>query len=120
MASVTVTATGALPSESPAADVDAQEDLAIYSPESEGVSPPVGLRPQLPRELPSTVNRDHLCRIELLVSADGTVDSVRLLDAPRTVLDSMFLSAAKAWEFRPALKDGLPVKYRKTVWIASR
>jgi hypothetical protein len=28
------------------------------------------------------------------------------------------LSAAKAWEFRPALKDGRAVKYRKVVWMA--
>jgi len=52
------------------------------------------------------------------VSTAGTVESVRLLKAPRSVHDSMFLSAAKAWQFQPALKDGFPVRYRKTVWIA--
>jgi hypothetical protein len=31
----------------------------------------------------------------------------------------MFLSAANAWQFHPALKDGRPVRFRKTLWIVS-
>jgi len=93
-------------------------DLTVYSPASRGVSAPVGVKPQLPRRLPAELDPEGLGRIELVVSSDGTVESVRLLKAPRNVHDSMFLSAAKAWQFQPALKDGLPVRYRKTVWIA--
>jgi hypothetical protein len=93
-------------------------DLTIYSPDSRGVSAPVGVKPQLPRRLPAELDPNGLGRIELIVSTDGTVESVRLLKAPRSVHDSMFLSAAKAWQFQPALKDGFPVRYRKTVWIA--
>ncbi len=29
----------------------------------------------------------------------------------------MLLSAAKAWTFSPAMKDGKPVGYRKLVWL---
>ena len=97
-----------------------EDKLTIYSPGSEGVSPPVSVRPQLPRELPSNMNRNELGRIELVVLPDGTVDSVRLLGTPRSVQDSMLLSAVKAWQFQPAVKDGLPVRYRKTIWIAPR
>lgn len=93
-------------------------DLTVYSPDSRGVSAPVGVKPHLPRRLPAEVDPNALGRIELVVSSDGTVESVKLLKAPRNVHDSMFLSAAKAWQFQPALKDGLPVRYRKTVWIA--
>jgi TonB family protein len=82
------------------------------------VSAPVGVKPQLPRRLPAELDPNGLGRIELIVSTDGTVESVRLLKAPRSVHDSMFLSAAKAWQFQPALKNGFPVRYRKTVWIA--
>jgi hypothetical protein len=45
---------------------------------------------------------------------------VKLVGAPRNVHDSMLLSAVKAWEFVPALKDGVPVRYRKTITIAPR
>jgi hypothetical protein len=78
----------------------------------------VGVRPQLPRQLPSNVDRDTLGRIDLIIAEDGTVESVQLLGNRHTVRESMMLSAAKAWEFKPALKDGRPVKYRKTVWMA--
>jgi len=94
------------------------EDLPVYSGESEEVSPPVGIGLQLPRELPSNVRAQDLSRIDLIVSPAGTVESVKLIGAPHNVHDSMFLSAAKAWKFQPALKDGRPVRYRKTVWVA--
>jgi hypothetical protein len=93
-------------------------DVSIYSLHSAGVVPPVGVRPQLPRELPDNVNPDDLGRIDLVIAEDGTVQSVKLLGNRRSVHDAMMLSAAKAWEFTPALKDGHPVKYRKTVWIS--
>ena len=96
----------------------ADEELLIYSAESEAVSPPVGVRPQLPSELPSNVSVEQLSRIDLIVSPAGTVESVKLVGTPHSVHDSMLLSAAKTWQFQPALKDGVPVRYRKTVWIA--
>ncbi len=89
----------------------------VYSSNSQDVSAPVGLRPQLPKELPVGVRAEDLTRIELIILPDGTVESVRLLDAPRNIHASMLLSAAKAWQFHPATKDGVPVTYRKTVWV---
>jgi hypothetical protein len=96
-----------------------EEDPRTYALDSEGVSPPVGLRPQLPRELPAGVDAATIGRMELIILPDGTVESAKLIGQPRSVVDSMLLSAAKAWEFQPAIKDGRPVRYRKTVWIAS-
>jgi hypothetical protein len=105
----------------PSAAHDAEgDDPAIYSPRSEGVSSPIAVRPQLPRELPADVNRSELRLIELVISPLGTVESVKLIGDPRNVHDSMLLSAAKAWVFRPAVKDGVPVRYRKTVSVAPR
>ena len=90
----------------------------MFSPANSDVVPPIGIRPQLPRELPKNINREDLTRIELVVAADGTVETVRLASSPKTVHDRMWLSAVKAWQFQPALKDGRPVRYLKTVWIA--
>jgi len=92
-------------------------DDATYDVNSEGVVPPVAIRPELPRQLPPSTNADNLSRIELLVDVDGTVASVKLRAHAPTVLDTMLLSAVKAWQFEPALKDGARVKYRKTIWI---
>ena len=43
---------------------------------------------------------------------EGGVERVRLTSKPRRLVDVMELSAAKAWKFDPALKDGQPVRYR--------
>jgi hypothetical protein len=102
----------------PPVDRSASPDLKIYGAGSDGVSPPVGVRPQLPRELPSTMRSEDLGQIELIVAADGSVESVKLLGGRRSVHDAMFLSVAKAWRFQPAMKNGAPVRYRKTIWIA--
>ena len=78
------------------------------------------MNPQLPRQLPPDVDPNQLGEMELVIALDGNVESAKLVKAPRNVHDSMLLSAAKAWQFRPAMKDGTPVRYRKTVWIAAR
>ena len=46
------------------------------------------------------------------------MESARLLGNRRDVLGGMFLSAAKAWEFHPATKDGVAVRYRKTILVS--
>jgi hypothetical protein len=95
-------------------------DNVIYSAGSENVTPPVPIRPQLPSELPPTINADDLSRIELVVAPDGSVESVKLLGRVPSVHDMMFLSVAKAWQFQPAVKQGVAVRYRKTVWIVDQ
>lgn len=109
-----------IPSEQPLPPRVVEDDAMTYGPDSEGVTPPVGIRPQLPRELPAGVEPKHLGRIELVVRGDGTVESVKFLGQPRDVIDTLFLSVAKAWRFQPATKNGMPVRYRKTIWIAAQ
>jgi len=92
-------------------------DPTVYSAADQGVEPPIGLRPQLPRALPTDVNKDQLGQIELLILPDGTVGSVKLLGPHPTIIEAMLLSAAKAWTFQPAMKNGQPVRYRKRVWL---
>src|SRR3954454_349276 len=111
---------GSAPPGSVAAESVERDENTVFALGSEGVLPPVWVRPQLPRELPPNVKPEQLCRVELVVSENGTVESVKLLGVPHTVHDSMLLSAVKAWQFHPALKDGHSVRFRKTVWFVSR
>jgi hypothetical protein len=69
--------------------------------------------------LPAGVTIQQLTRFELVIAADGSVETVRLLPGDRTptVSESMMLSAAKAWRFSPATRGNQAVRYRKTVWI---
>ena len=77
-------------------------------------------REGLPRELPAGIEPKRLGRIELVVREDGSVESVKLVGQQRDIIDGLFLSVAKAWRFQPAMKNGSPVRYRKTVWIAAQ
>jgi hypothetical protein len=103
----------------PAGEANAVDNDTIYSVNSGSVVPPLGVRPKLARQLPPDFDPTRLGRIELIIGVDGLVESAKLLGPPRTVNDGLFLSVAKAWQFQPALKDGLPVRYRKTIWVAS-
>ena len=95
-------------------------DTSVYSAEFPNVVPPTAIRPQLPRALPAGLAAASLSRIEVMVQQDGSVESVKLLPGSRpTVKDGMLLSAAKTWRFAPATKDGVPVRYRKTIWIVA-
>jgi hypothetical protein len=89
----------------------------VYSPSSPGVIPPVGVRPHVPKTLPTGVKSEDVARIEIVIRSDGTVGSVKLLGPPR-MNDPGLLSAAKAWRFRPATLDGRAVPYRTTVLVA--
>jgi hypothetical protein len=117
----------ALPAGSPAEPVsdpppapEVASDTAVYSAADGEVTPPVGLRPQLPAVLPADVRKEQLGQIELTILSDGTVGAVKLLGERRGVLEAMLLSAAKTWTFKAATKDGRPVAYKKIVWLARR
>jgi hypothetical protein len=82
----------------------------LYSQTDQNVEPPRLLSRPLPTRLPS--NGSDAATVEVVISPDGGVERVRLTSTPRRLVDVMELSAAKAWQFDPALKDGAPVRYR--------
>jgi hypothetical protein len=96
------------------------EDLSIYTSESSGVSPPI---PVSPRVLPSSLSlsaSQAQNRMELIIGPDGSVEQVRMLTPVQRLPDVMLLSGAKSWLFRPAMKDGRPVRYRLPLtWAVS-
>ena len=89
---------------------------AIYSREDADVQPPVMLYPQMPPPLVVGGPDEAIVnRMELVISTDGSVERVRLVSEPRRMADMMLLSGAKLWRFAPAVKDGVPVRYRTTL-----
>ena len=74
------------------------------------------LYPQLPPLLMvGSASEGLVNRMELVVASDGSVERVRLVSAPKRMADMMLLSGAKLWKFTPAVKDGVPVRYRTMV-----
>jgi hypothetical protein len=89
----------------------------IYSAADPDVHAPTLLRPQLPKKRPEGLPKDEAGSLELLVLENGTVEEARLIPASNRLQDRLLISASKAWQFRPAEKNGRPVRYRILVPI---
>jgi hypothetical protein len=92
--------------EAPAAVVDD----TIYSEKDRDVVPP-----QTSEILPGPTFARWTTRtnaMEVIVSETGDVERVRLVTPPQRMPDMIVLSRAKVWKFKPAMKDGRPVRYR--------
>jgi hypothetical protein len=87
------------------------EDDYIYSGEGAGVVAPrlvsLGFVHRLVDGLGTRTSR-----IELVVSKGGTVEHARIFSTPRNWEDALLISRAKTFQFVPAKRDGLPVRYR--------
>ena len=88
----------------------------IYSSGDEGVTEPVALRQYLPDPAPGTP-ASRLGALMLVVDSQGVVESVRLQSPSNRYHDRFWVSVAKTWRFKPALKDGQPVKFLKRIAI---
>jgi hypothetical protein len=99
-----------------ARDASREHAATIYSHDDADVEPPVMRHSALPPPVFVARAADSVFnRMELVIAADGSVERVRLLNGPTRMPDMMLLSGAKLWRFTPALKDGVPVRYRTTV-----
>lgn len=90
-------------------------DDAVYTMTDAAVIPPVLVRPVIPKDPPRGVPEDQIGSIEVLVDEQGDVETVRLASPANRYQERMLVSAAKMWKFRPAFKDGHPVRYRTRV-----
>jgi hypothetical protein len=89
----------------------------VYHEGEPGVVPARLERNPLPEESPQGASSEQTGVFELIVDEQGRVLRVRLLSRTNSFQERMLLSAAKAWRFEPAHKDGLPVKFLTQVRI---
>jgi len=87
----------------------------VYSRDDLDVRPAMLLRPVLPATPPPDVPPDQIGTLELVVDEYGDVEHVRLLSPANRFHERMLVSHAKTWKFRPAIRDGQPVKYRTVI-----
>jgi hypothetical protein len=99
--------------------IDRAISTAIYSEVDADVVPPIAVYPQFPS--PSEPKRQDAARFDIVINRAGHVESVKFRRAPASIADAlvltMSLSAAKAWRFQPAIRDGQAVRYRKAIWL---
>ena len=61
--------------------------------------------------------REYQGVLALVIDENGNVQSVALLEGAHPEYNAVLVKAARSWKFRPAMKDGVPVQYRKLVKI---
>ena len=96
--------------------------VAIYTTGDEGVVPPVVIDQTLP-SLPSALRGImRLARptglLEVLVDETGTVQASEIRQSTHPSYDALLLNASRGWKYRPATKDGTPVRFRKRILIS--
>jgi len=102
------------PPPSPAAPV-------VFDAESKGVVAPLALlqeRPLLPRAVIEEAKKLHRTGlIQIVIDERGSVEAVVVRQSVTAAYDAGVVAAARDWKFRPATKDGVRVKYVKTIAV---
>lgn len=109
-----------------------RESTALASGEPDTTTPTVGptftalddvqpatlVRPQLPSRLLDGPPTPDASFLDMVIDETGRVEFVRLEAVRSQVNEKMLVSAAKAWLFDPAIREGQPVRYRMRVQIS--
>jgi TonB family protein len=96
------------------------EGPRIYGAADTGVQKPVAVTRPLPAWQPRTpveARQAFHGILEVVVDEQGRVTHASLLRPVHPTYDDVLLKAIRDWKFRPAVKDGVPVKYRYTADI---
>ncbi len=88
----------------------------IYTAADSAVIPPVPLRQELP-PYPGQVVLPRQGMLEVVVDETGMVESAIMRAGVSNSYDGLAVGAARNWRYRPAMLNGVPVKYRKTVQV---
>jgi tetratricopeptide (TPR) repeat protein len=109
----------AMPPPPPAAARVTPAKAALYTPGDTDVIPPVEIVRDLPPWNPpaSLPNGRFSGKLQIDIDEQGVVDRAILIEGIAPGYDQRLLAASKTWRFQPATKDGVAVKYRKTITV---
>jgi tetratricopeptide (TPR) repeat protein len=96
----------------------------IFTAADAEVTPPVVIRqvvPTVPLELARILNAGRPKRglLEVVIDDRGVVQEAVMRDSVNSMYDDVMVNAARGWRYRPAMKDGVPVAYMKTIVISA-
>jgi TonB family protein len=93
----------------------------VASSTDAGVVAPIAVfqpQPNVPPAVLNLVRQLHgTSKIDVLINEDGAVEEVTVKQAVSPAYDRLIVAAARRWKYKPALKDGVPVKFVSTVVI---
>ena len=86
-----------------------------------GVVAPIAVFQPQPNVPPAVLNLVRQLRgtskIDVLIKEDGTVEEVTVKQPVSPAYDKLIVAAARRWRYKPALKDGVPIRFVTTVVI---
>ncbi|HKV98913.1 MAG TPA: energy transducer TonB [Vicinamibacterales bacterium] len=89
----------------------------MYGVEDKEVTAPVDVKCPMPEWHPVTPAQMHDFHgvLRVIISTDGKVESASIVSAGHPAYDPLLLAAAKDWQYKPAMRDGQPVRYQKLI-----
>lgn len=94
---------------------------AFYTSDDADVVPPVVVEQRAPRwpasGVPSFMSKGRRAVLEVLITDQGTVESVVVRQSIVAFYDDILLNAAKGWRYKPATRNNVPVKFKKLVQV---
>jgi hypothetical protein len=93
-----------------------------YGPEDEGVKPPLIVEQRPPR-LPEHIRRilkgtTSVGVFDLIIDETGAVQQATVRTSIYPAYDALVIAESRSWKYMPATRNGVPVRYRKSIQIA--
>jgi TonB family protein len=104
----------------PSAAPEPRPVRAIYTVDDPGVTAPVAIRqnlPSWPPGIPKTTVRGRRAVLDITINEAGNVESVVVRESIVDWYDEALIKEAKGWSYKPASKEGAPVRYRKLMQV---
>ena len=91
----------------------------VYTVDDVGIVPPTVINQRMPAMTPDLVRITKAMNtsavVEIVIDEKGDVVDATIIKSVNTSFDSIVITAARRWKYRPALKDGVAVRYVKTL-----
>jgi hypothetical protein len=88
----------------------------IFMPGDAGIVPPITVRQELP-SFPGQVPLEKQGMMEVIIDEAGAVEAAVMRQKVSPAYDALALGATRAWRYKPASLNGVPVKFRKFITI---
>ena len=89
----------------------------VFSAEDSDVVAPVVAKQVMPR-FPGLLTQPATGVLEIVIDPAGNVESAKLLETVHVTYDPLLLTAAKKFQYQPAMLDGTAVRYVKRIQIS--
>jgi TonB family protein len=92
----------------------------VYSADDPGVTAPIAIKqalPPWPQAIPKAAVRGRRAVLDITINEAGNVESVNVRESIVGWYDEALVKEAMGWSYKPASKEGAPVRFRKLMQV---